>query len=158
MPIEIRDIPAYRVAYVRHVGPYGEGGRIGALWMNFERWIRAHGLRRPGTLTIGIGHDAPTISAPDKLRYDACLVVDDDFKPDRSVNMAKLPGGRYAVTPFEGAPDELSETWRRLWSIWLPSSGYQPEDRPSLELRRDYETSSAGGRVRCELCLPVKPL
>jgi len=158
MPVKIREIPPYRVAYVRHVGPYGEGGRIGTLWINFERWVRAHGLRQPGTLTIGIGHDAPAIAAPEKLRYDACLVVDADFKPDRFVNVADLPGGKYAVVPFEGTPADISEAWEKLWTVWLPGSGYQPEDRPCLELRPDFETSSAAGRLRCELCLPIGPL
>ena len=37
--------------------------------------------------------DAPSIAAPDKLRYDVARVVADDFKPDRSVNVANLPGG-----------------------------------------------------------------
>lgn len=157
MPVTIEDLPAYRVAYVRHVGPYGGGG-ISALWLEFERWIRAHGLRRPGTLTIGIGHDAPSISAADKLRYDCCLVVDTAFKADRAVNMAELPGGKYAILPFKGQPADLSAAWERFWMGWLPGSGYQPEDRPCLELRPDFETSATEGHVRCQLCLPVAPL
>jgi AraC family transcriptional regulator len=158
MPVKTREIPPYRVAYMRHVGPYGEGGRIGALWMSFERWIRTRDLRRAGTLTIGIGHDAPNISAPEKLRYDACLVVDASFKPDRFVNIADLPGGKYAVAPFEGTPAEINGAWSWLWTVWLPSSGYQPRDRPCLELRHDFETTSVHGQLRCELCLPIGPL
>lgn len=158
MSVEIREIPPYRIAYVRHVGPYGDDGRIRPLWIGFERWIRAHGLRHPGTLTIGIGHDAPAIVAPEKLRYDACLVVDASFKADRFVNIADLPGGKYAVASFEGTPTEISEAWERLWTDWLPDSGYLPEDRPCMELRQDFETLIAGGHVRCELCLPVGPL
>lgn len=158
MPVRIEELPPYRVAYVRHVGPYGEDGRIGALWLDFERWIRAHGLRRPGTLTIGIGHDAPTIAAPETLRYDACLVVDAQFKADRTVNIAELPGGAYAIMPFEGRPADLSLAWESLWTGWLPGSGYQPEDRPCLELRPDFETAPAANHVRCELCLPIAPL
>ena len=158
MSVEIRKLPPYRVAYVRHVGPYGGDGQIGALWKGFERWIRAHGLRQPGTLTIGIGHDAPTIVAPDKLRYDACLVVDRNFRADRSVNIADLPGGRYAVAPFEGTPAEISVAWERLFIDWLPASGYQPDERPCLELRPDFETLVSPGRVRCKLCLPIEPL
>lgn len=157
MTVTIEELPSYRVAYVRHVGPYGDGG-ISALWIEFERWIRAHGLRHPGTLTIGIGHDAPTISAADKLRYDACLVVDARFKADRVVNMADIPGGKYAVLPFEGRPADLSPAWEKFWTVWLPGSGYQPEDRPCLELRPDFETSAATGQVRCRLCLPIAPL
>lgn len=158
MAVSIEDLPPYRVAYRRHVGPYGEVGRIRAMWVDFERWIRAHGLRRPGTLTIGIGHDAPSIADADKLRYDACLVVDAAFKADRTVNIAELPGGKYAVLPFEGQPADLTTAWESLWMVWLPGSGYQPEDRPCLELRPDFETSATAGRVRCQLCLPIAPL
>lgn len=158
MSVEIREIPPYRVACVRHVGPYGDDGRIRPLWIGFERWIRARDLQHPGTLTIGIGHDAPKIDAPDKLRYDACLVVDARFKADRLVNIADLPGGKYAVTSFEGPPAEISEAWERFWTDWLPGSGYQPEDRPCLELRQDFETLAADRNVRCELCLPIGPL
>src|SRR2546430_1688154 len=157
MPVEIRDIPPYRVAYMRHVGPYGEGGRISALWASFERWIRARDLRRPNALTIGIGHDAPKIAPADKLRYDACLVVDESFKPDRFVNTADLPGGKYAVASFDGTAVEISDAWEKFWAVWLPASGYQPEDRPCLELRQDFERPP-GSRLRCQLCLPVGPL
>lgn len=158
MSIETREIPPYRVAYVRHVGPYGETGGIRALWASFERWIRARDLRQPGTLTIGIGHDAPRIAAPDKLRYDACLVVGEDFRPDRFVNVADLPGGRYAVALFEGSAAALADTWDRLYTAWLPNSGHQPDDRPNLELYRLDEMDRARGHLRCEICIPVKPL
>ncbi len=113
--------------------------------------------RRPGTLTIGIGHDAPRIVASDKLRYDACLVVDANFTADRYVNTADVPGGTYAVMPFEGSPLEISEAWERLFT-WLPGSGYQPDERPCLELRRDLDPLAFAGRLRCELCLPIGPL
>ena len=158
MSIETRVIPPCRVAYMRHVGPYNETGGIGALWTDFERWILARDLRKSGTLTIGIGHDAPRIAAPDKLRYDACIVVAEDFRSDRFVNVADLPGGRYAVAQFEGTPAAISEAWDRLFTTWLPSSGYQPEDRPCLELYQMDETQRTLGRLRCELCLPVNPL
>ena len=157
MPVEIKDIPPYRVAYMRHVGPYGEGGRISALWASFERWVRTRDLVRPGLLTIGIGHDAPKIAPADKLRYDACIVVDQGFRPDRFVNIADLPGGKYAVASFHGTAAEISDAWEQLWAVWLPASGYQPEDRPCLELRQDFEMPP-GSRLRCALCLPVGPL
>lgn len=78
MQVEVRQLPPYRVAYMRHVGPYGKD--IGAFWTAFERWMAARDLRQPETITIGIGHDAPLIADADKLRYDACVVVDDAFR------------------------------------------------------------------------------
>lgn len=156
MQVEVRQIPPYRVAYMRHVGPYGKD--IGAFWTAFERWMIARDLRQRGTITIGIGHDAPLIAEADKLRYDACVVVDDAFKPDRSVNVTELSGGRYAVARYEGAPSGIGYAWEQLFTDWLPSSGYQPEDRLCLELYRDSERRRAPEQIRCELCIPIKPL
>jgi AraC family transcriptional regulator len=33
MQVEVREIPPYRIAYMRHVGPYGMSGNISALWI-----------------------------------------------------------------------------------------------------------------------------
>jgi AraC family transcriptional regulator len=158
MRVEVREIPPYRIAYMRHVGPYGTSGAISALWASLGRWIRSRGLQRPGLLTVGIGHDAPGIVAPDKLRYDAGVIVGEDFRPDRSVNVTDLPGGKYAVARFEGSAAVITDAWAKLYTGWLPGSGYQPEDRPRLELRRDHDLQLPADYLRCELCLPVGPL
>jgi AraC family transcriptional regulator len=109
-------------------------------------------------LTVGIGHDAPGIVAPQKLRYDAGVIVGDDFKPDRTVDIANLPGGKYAVALFQGPETVITDAWARFYTAWLPGSGYQPEDRPRLELRRDHALRLPAGHFRCELCLPIGPL
>jgi len=158
MRVEVREIPPYRFAYMRHIGPYGTAGNISTLWASLGRWIRRRELERPGMLTVGIGHDAPSIVAQKNLRYDAGLVVDRDFKPDRSINIAELPGGKYAVIPFEGSATVISDAWEDFYAIWLPSSGYQPEDRPRLELRRDHGIQLPADHLRCELCLPIRRL
>jgi AraC family transcriptional regulator len=158
MRIEIKEIPPYRIAYRRHFGPYGTKGAITALWTDLWRWIRRRDLARPGMLTVGIGHDAPGIAAAEKLRYDAGIVVGDDFKPDRSVDVAHLPGGKYAVARFQGPASVITDAWARFYTAWLPRSGYQPEDRPRLELRRDHDLRLPAGHFRCELCLPIGPL
>jgi AraC family transcriptional regulator len=158
MRVEVREIPPYRIAYMRHIGPYGTSGAISALWVSLRRWIHSRDLQRPGLLTVGIGHDAPGIVAPEKLRYDAGLIVADDFKPDRSVNVTDLPGGKYAVARFEGSAAVITDAWAKLYTAWLPGSGYQPEDRPRLELRRDHDLQLPADHLRCELCLPIRPL
>ena len=139
MRVEIRDIPPYRIAYMRHVGPYGTRGAISALWASLWRWIRSRDLRLAGLLTVGIGHDAPGIVAPDKLRYNAGVIVGRDFKSDRAVNVTDLPGGKYGVARFQGSAAVITDAWEWLYTEWLPASGNQPDDRPRLELRRDHD-------------------
>jgi len=158
MNIQVRELPTYHVAYMRYVGPYGAHG-IPELWAKFRKWMEAHGLATDTAVTLGVGHDDSHITAAEKCRYDACVVVPRDFVPDARVNVVDLPGGKVAVWEFVGGAHEISQAWGQVFSAWLPGSGYQPDDRPCVEVYRGR--SSVDGRpgaFRCELCLPVRPL
>jgi AraC family transcriptional regulator len=158
MRVVIQELPAYRVAYMRHVGPYGAGG-IPALWVRFRKWMTARGLDEADTLRIGIGHDDAWVTPPEKCRYDACVVVPPDFQGDRNVNVVQLPGGRYGVSRFVGGPHQVPQAWEALYRSWLPGSGCQPDDRPCLEIYRgDPRVAGRPGHFRADLCLAVRPL
>ena len=43
MGIQVRDLPAFHVAYMRYVGPYGAHG-IPALWRRLRTWMEPRGL------------------------------------------------------------------------------------------------------------------
>src|SRR5262245_29288622 len=135
MNVHVEQIPAYRVAYMRHVGPYGPHG-IPELWERLNEWMRTRELDRADSIRIGIGHDDPAITEPEKCRYDACVVVPSDFSGDKWVNVMDLPGGRYAIANFNGTAHDIEGAWDSLYRSWLPGSGYQPDDRPCLEVYR----------------------
>ena len=160
MSIRVVDLPTHHVAYMRNVGPYGAHG-IPELWMRLQRWISTHDLDLgPGPrVKLGIALDDPSITAPERCRYDACVVVPASFTADRWVNVTDVPGGRFAVTAFVGTAHEIEAAWDRLYAGWLPGSGYQPDDRPCLEIYRgDPGVPGKPGAFRCELCVPVRPL
>jgi len=158
MNVAVKDLPRYRVAYMRHVGPYGAHG-IPELWERFRAWGERRGLGGPDAIKLGIGHDDPEVTSPEKCRYDACLVVSESFEPDKWVNIGEVPGGRYAVTEFVGSPNTIREAWEALYRSWLPGSGYQPDDRPCVEIYRgNPEVAGRPGTFRCELAMPVRPL
>jgi len=158
MSVRVTEFPPRHVAYMRYVGPYGAAG-IPALWTRLLRWMAAHDLTLEETTRLGIGHDNPTITAPERCRYDACVVVPRDFTADRWVNLMDVPGGKCAVAEFVGGPDEITGAWDRVFDSWLPGSGWEPDDRPCFEVYRG--NPSVAGRTsafRCNLCLPVRPL
>ena len=155
MSIRVQQQPAYHVAYMRYVGPFGPYG-ISELWERLLRWIEAHELQKSDKL--GIGYDDPAITPPDKSRYDACVVVPRDFPTDRLVERMDVAGGAYAVATFVGTAHQIVEAWQSVFAAWLPSSGYQPDDRPCYELYRGNPSVDDKGTFRCELCLPVRPL
>ena len=158
MAPELRTLPDQRVAYMRHVGPYGTGG-IPALWSRLRDWMAARDLSLAATVRLGVSYDDAGITAPARCAYDACVVVPADFAADARVTLGKIAGGRYALAPFRGTALEIEDAWQRVFADWLPASGFQPDDRPSIEIYRGGPRSGgAPGSFQCELALPLRPL
>lgn len=156
--VQLRTIATMRVAYMRRVGPYGDPG-IGRLWERFMRWAAHNEMPNGKRLFLGVSHDSADIAMPDTCRYDACAEVDAGFTPHRDVGAQEVRGGLYACSRYAGSSDGIYDAWLALYARWLPDSGYQPDDRPCIEL---YGTGVVvepqTGHFSCELCLPVRPL
>jgi AraC family transcriptional regulator len=158
MNVRVAELPACHVAYMRYVGPYGAHG-IPDLWKKFRKWMETHDLISDRTVMLGIAYDDPDVTAPDRCRYDACVVVPADFKPDRWVNVTDVAGGKFAVSEFAGSAHEIRGAWEALYRLWLPGSGYEPDARPCFELYRNrVSVEGKPDAFRCELCMPVRPL
>lgn len=156
MQVTILDLPPASVACQRHIGPYGPA--IGAFWRDtVAPWMQSHGLA--DATCYGVGHDDPSITPPDKCRYDACVALPDGFQAGGRASITTLPGGRYAVAQFKGPSSAIAETWTRMTHEWLPASGLQWDERPCFE-RFSAATAMdpATGEFSCEICIPVRPL
>lgn len=149
MAFVIEDLPGRRVAYLRLVGPYGPV-TIPALWTRFITWIEGRGLLTAESLRLGIAHDSPRDVAPERCRYDACLVVPDDFSPDAVVSVADLPGCRLGVTDFVGQAADVRGAGDALWTE-LVASGQRPRS-PFVEIYRgNPAVPDQPGAFRCQL-------
>jgi AraC family transcriptional regulator len=156
MKVQLIDRAPTRIAYRRHVGPYG--APIHSFWMNeVAPWMQTHDLHaRP---RYGISHDDPSITDPAQCRYDAAVEVDAAFMPGAGAFVTALPGGRYASTPFFGNSQEIGAAWQSLLRDWLAGSGLQLDARPCFEYYAPdarYEPDS--GRFGCDIVIPVMPL
>jgi AraC family transcriptional regulator len=154
--VELRTLPPWRIAYVRHHGSYSAQGLYDA-WDQLSRWAVGRGLWSPAALFVGIAHDDPEVTAEDRCRYDACLVVDAAVQPEGAVGVTDLPGGLYAVWDTVRAPDQIGSGWDEMYRDWLLGSGYQPDARPGLELYGDG-AALPDGRYRVGFGIPVTPL
>ncbi|WP_266168914.1 AraC family transcriptional regulator [Dyella subtropica] len=160
MNVEIKKFSDARVAYMRHVGPYGSAS-ISQMWQRFGGWCREQGLIPPPRLMYGVCLDNPGMTPADKLRYDACIEVGTDFKPQGEIGVTALKGGKYACASFAGTAAEIAGAWGRFVSDWLPASGYvidtSDEARCAMELYgKDFKMDKDTGVFNCELCLPVR--
>jgi AraC family transcriptional regulator len=76
--------------------------------------------------------------------------------PPEGVEALEVPGGRYGSYRHVGPYSELNGAFQKLYGEWLPSSGYEPDDRPSLEVYRNspYDTPPEG--LITDLLIPLK--
>jgi len=155
MHVEIKTFHNTRVAYMRHVGPYGSAG-ISRLWQRFGGWCREQGLIPPPRTMYGLCLDDPSVTPAEKLRYDACIEVDEHFKPQGDIGVATLRGGRYACAAFAGNAAEIHDAWRRFASDWLPDSGYVIDGDAIEVYGKDFKMDENTGAFECELCVPVR--
>jgi AraC family transcriptional regulator len=129
--IEVTTLEPRRVAYMRHVGPYEGSYRV---WMDFMTRLKKDGLPRKDSLFIGVPMDNPKVTPPEKLRYDACVTVDDKYVPMRPVRVRTIAGGDYVVArncPF----GSIAKGYEKLFRSWLPTSGRKVRKAPSFLVR-----------------------
>lgn len=156
--VEVREQPEYHVAYVRHVGPYGQVDLMPQLFAKLNSWADARGLLNKDTLHLCVAHDSPSITEQAKLRLSVCLTVPEDVKGAGEVGTMRIAGGRCAVARFEMPPARIAEAWNVVMGGWLPQSGYQPDDRPCYEIVVQDPRSHPRGLIDLEICVPVRPM
>ena len=158
--IEVKEMPDFHVAYVRHIGPYkGDSQLFEGLFDKLMRWAGPRGLLRfPETKVLSVYHDDPKITDEDKLRTSACITVPEDTPVEGEIGKMTVSGGAFAVAGFEIHADEYEEAWDLLMGGWLPDSGYQPDDRLCYEMMLNDPKEHPEGKHIVDICVPVKPL
>lgn len=97
-------------------------------------WAGPRGLLGPRTRFLGLYHDAPEVSAPEQLRGDACMTVDEGFTGEGEMGVQEIAGGEYAVATHRGPYDRLSDTYALLCGQWVPAHGRELRAAPSYEI------------------------
>ncbi len=153
MQVRLETRTPLRVAFMRHVGPYAD---VGGSWMQFMTWAGMRGLLNAAPTLLGVVHDDPEVTPPDKVRYDACIPVDDRFVAEGDIGVQTIEGGEYAVATHRGPYRKLGETYARLCGEWLPASGRELRACPSFEVYRNSPMSAAPEELLTDIYLPLQ--
>lgn len=149
MDIKIETIPKYRIAYMRNVGPYGPNN-VGIM-KKLKHWATNNNLFTNTSIVLGISQDDPQVTLPEDCRYDAAIVISDDYKADNSVNIGKIIGGEYAVLKIKHTAEDIQKVWSTI-TAELSHYGYQLDNRPIFE----RYTGEMVSNHYCEICVPIK--
>ena len=154
MKVEVESVEPTRVAFMRHFGPYD---KCGDTWERFLAWAGAEGLLGAKARFIGLCHDDPEITPSEKIRYDACLTVDEGFKPVGEIGVQTIEGGPYARATHFGPYDRLGETYARLAGEWAPRSGWRLRTAPCFEVYLNSPESTEPEDLLTDVYLALEP-
>jgi DNA gyrase inhibitor GyrI/AraC-like DNA-binding protein len=157
--VRLVDRPAHRIAFVRVIGGFN-AEKIGAGFERLMTWGRRHGLV-PSAQLIGMSQDDSDITPMKKYRFDWCLILPPDLKPegeDGEVSVGAIPANRFAAVHVRGDIQKELQAWQYLFHDWLPRSGYQPTHDPAMELYRAHPLEIGWERFDMDCCVPVRPL
>jgi AraC family transcriptional regulator len=134
MNVMIKQVEDIVVAFVRHTLPYQACGQA---WDLLCSTLAPEGLLGGDAKMIGVSYDDPDVVDTNKLRYDACISVDDSFRPMEKIDLYKLhktnyiqakepkliqvSTGNYLTIDGSGAPGDtifMMRLWRFMqWPI-----------------------------------------
>ena len=152
MHVEIRELPAQRLATVEHRGPYN---RINEAFARLGQIAGPAGLFGPQAAMIALYFDDPESTPASELRAEAALSVPADKVLPPTVGENLLPAGQYACTMHEGGYDRIGDTWARFMGQWLPQSGHRLADSPSFERYLNTPMDVPVDQLRTELYIPL---
>jgi DNA gyrase inhibitor len=147
----IESFPETRIAYIRHVGPYGLGN-LEAM-RKIKEWGKGNNLMKGEGVIVGISHDDPSTTPTDRCSYDAGIAISEDFSLDDAVAEGVLSPGRYAVYEVEHTAEEIGKAWGMIF-MDLTNAGLlaDTDQRPAFERYSEVLLE----KHLCEICVPIK--
>ena len=153
----IEVVAPIRVAFLRHVGPYELAPMA---WERLMTWAgsstqfqRSAGSTEP--LLLGVPHDNPSVTPPERLRFDCCIAVDDSVRPEGEIGVQDVAGGAYATAVHRGPFERLAETYGWIALSFIPESGYRMRSAPFLELYLTPPERTPPEELLTEVFVPV---
>jgi AraC family transcriptional regulator len=157
-PVEIRQLPERRIAYIRVFDAFKEGLVLN-VFADMVKWAKAVHLFHSETI-FGMSMDDPDVTPKEKYRYEVCITIPKNFKldPESPIETMTLPKCKYAVTSVSGDLNLVVAATNYLFDNWLINSEYECEHQHGLEVFLDKENICNWNHFDLELCIPVKAL
>lgn len=131
LTVDVRNIPTIHVACLRYVGDYQGCGEVHE---ELCTWAGKQGLFENPPEFLGLCYDDPKTTPAEKCRYDACMVIPESFTVAKGADKKEIAGGRYATVTHKGSYETLYITYAALLGEWLPQSGEELQEAPSIQV------------------------
>jgi len=147
--VRIVERPMQAVYALRHRGPF-------STIPHTHRQLRAYAGTRAVSSWLGVSCGDPDV--PRNFSYHAAVALPDNGTIDgNEIERLEIPAGLYATHCLAGPYTRINSAVHVLFSQWLPGSGYEPDDRPTLEHYLNSPRQVLPAALRTDLLIPIRP-
>ena len=153
LAVELVERAPQRVQALVHRGP---ASTIAHTWWCLMQTAGRWPVR--GRLGIARGDGVEGVDSPDGgFEYHAAVVLEGGPPETGVLVPVEVAGGRYAQHRLVGPYTQINAAIGALYSVWLPHSGFEPDDRPVLEVYHSAP-ETAPQDLRTDLLIPIREL
>ncbi len=151
MKIEIVELAPSTAFTYRHHGPINT---VKDTYSRLWQWQIENGIAGQSKEAIGICYG--DIAGDDEFRYYAGIIWTKPIKVAGDIEIHEVPGGKYGCYRLIGSHDGIPAAFQKMYGEWLPTSGFEPDDRPALEIYRNNPFDTAANELITDLMIPIR--
>ncbi|MCX2680493.1 GyrI-like domain-containing protein [Galbibacter sp. EGI 63066] len=150
--IKIVEMPKLELAYVSCIGPQN----LGNAYEKLMKWATPKGLLDDEqTKMVTIYHDSFKITAADKVRMSACILLNEPTETDGEIGLSSIDQGKCIVGSFEIGLHEFEKSWTGLF-LWMNENGYKKAERNPIEIYHNNFNEHPEKKCMVDLCIPIQ--
>lgn len=149
--IEVKELPEMNLASVLSIGVQN----IDNAYNKLISWgISKNLFPRENVKMISVYHDSFKVTAPNKVRIHACMLLDEPIKTDGEIFPETLPKGRHIVGSYFIGIQEFEKAWQSLF-LWMNENGYQYKRTFPFEIYHNNFKEHPEKKCRVDFCIPI---
>lgn len=150
-PIQMQNT---NIAFIHLLGPYEDVDC--RIWDELDQWSDQNHLPTQRAY-MGIAHDVPNLTPPEKLRFDACVSIPPNTQGNQRIRVGQLPNQHYAITTHIGSYQTLPAAYPTIFAQSGKLNGWQIAALPIIEIYRDNCIDSLRAISTTDIYIPLRP-
>jgi len=150
--ITIKQVPELHFATITVIGSQN----LQVAFPKLMSWAKPKGLLANPNFKMGtIFYDSFKVTAPDKVRMKACLVIDNPIPSEDGIEGLSFTTQKCIVAHFEIDVQDFEQAWTSVF-MWMNENGYSKADKQPYEIYHNNFNEHPEKICFVDMCIPVK--
>ena len=151
----VKSIKDIQVVFQQSKGKIGDHTTT-VNWETFFANAQKHQIINRESKFYGINWDDPEITPKEKVRYDACISIQNNTNLKREFSSKTIFGGKYLCFLYKGDYQNLGLIYNHIFRDWIIKRDYNLREEPIFEQYINNIEITATEDLLTEIFIPIK--